>query len=184
MAEPAIKGSFDFEILIENDARFLAAIARAKGAADDLTQPLTQIGKMLSKSAKAIFELQGPGQYPDLAESTKKAKLKRWGQIYPILRASGRLEKSLTEPGSRDSVLDVANKDTLYWGTRVPYGIYHQSLEPRRGKLPWRPFLIWGPDSRFSPGVESYRIGRALSILNNYVLRQLGANIGPTGGEE
>lgn len=181
MAEPLLKPSAApaIEIVIENQARFNQAIERAKEAMRDLTLPLTQIGLMLYKSQRSIFQLSGPGLYPDLTAGYKKAKARRFGFTYPILKATGRLEASTTDPGDSDTVMRIENRETLYWGTKVPYGIYHQAEGARKR----RPFLIWTAESRYAPDLASSRVGRAMNILNYHALRALGKDIGPTGGE-
>lgn len=171
------------ELILENHEKFLESVRAAKFAMEDLTLPLKQVGLMLFKSQRVIFALKGPGLYPDLSRRYKVRKQKRWGSVYPILKASGRLEKSTTEPANPDAVMDIVNKDTLYWGTRVPYAIYHQSMEPRKTKLPRRPILLWGPDTRYEPEGPGTRLGRAQSILRGHALRALGQDV-PTGGED
>lgn len=180
MAQALQKSEAPFEIVIENEKSFMAGLERARRLDEDLTQPLTQIGLMLSKSSRAIFKLKGPGQYPDLTPKYKARKIRRYGSAYPILRATGRLERSITDPKHPDAVLEVVNRDTLYWGTRVPYGRFHQGEGARRR----RPFLIWGADSAYFSSLASTRRGRALNILNNFVLRKLGKDIGPTGAAD
>jgi phage gpG-like protein len=58
----------------------------------------------------------------------------------PILERTGDLVSSLTNPNDPNTVRVEARK-TLTLGSRIPYAIYHQSLEPRT-KLPRRPEIM------------------------------------------
>lgn len=158
---------------IDNDKKFQAALVRAKMVTDDLSVPLGLIAKDFYKSEKAIFMLKGPGQYPDLAASTKIQKERAGFSVYPILKRTGRLEGSVTNPQHPDAINQIINKRTLIIGTTVPYGVYHQSDKPRT-KIPLRKFLFIGPESSFANSDQQGRVGRWLNILNSYVLRKLG----------
>jgi phage gpG-like protein len=67
-----------------------------------------------------------------------------WKQAhYPgtrILQRTGDLERSLTEENDLNGVRIEARK-TLTLGSKVPYAIYHQSIEPRK-LLPRRPEIM------------------------------------------
>lgn len=158
---------------IDNDKKFQSALIRAKAVTDDLSVPLGLISKDFYKSERAIFLLKGPGQYPDLKESTKAQKLRLGFSVYPILKRTGRLEGSVTNPSHPDAVNQIINKRTLVIGSTVPYGVYHQSDAPR-SKIPLRKFLFIGPESRFANSDQQGRVGRWLNILNSYVLKKLG----------
>jgi len=162
-----------FTIELKNAEEFRAALTRASAKVADLTIPLQLIAQDWFDSNAAIFSLKGPGQYPDLSPTYKKAKQRQWGFIYPILKASGRLENSITDPGSPDSINEIRNKNTLIIGTAVPYGVYHQSDGPRK-KLPLRKFLFIGPESQFTnKGRIAGRLERWTSILNDYVIQKM-----------
>ncbi|MBF0300593.1 MAG: hypothetical protein HQK51_17905 [Oligoflexia bacterium] len=75
---------------VDNDRKFRDAIDRAIRATDDLRLPLTLISKDFFKSQRAIWKLQSPGEYPDLAPSTKKDRERRGQPYYPILRRGSR----------------------------------------------------------------------------------------------
>jgi phage gpG-like protein len=136
---------------VTNLNEFRAQLAIARNRVEDLSVPLGEIARDFYKSQKAIFMLKSPGGYQDLSEQYKVQK-KRGDKnhhgvpIYPILKRSGRLEYSITEPGSPENIT-VIGKDTLEIGTTVPYGVYHDSDTPRR-KIPHRKFLFIGPESR------------------------------------
>lgn len=58
----------------------------------------------------------------------------------PILQRTGSLMKSLTSPLDPNAVR-VEGRKQLTLGSKLPYGIYHQSIEPRR-VLPRRPEIM------------------------------------------
>lgn len=178
---------------VDADKKFAAAIARARLVTDDLTIPLTQISKDFYKSEKAIFMLKSAGKYPDLSTKPfrafwknvhpyahlyeggyKQYKQENFGFQYPILKRTGRLEASLTNPADADAVNQIINKRTLIIGTEVEYGIYHQSDAPRT-KIPLRKFLFIGPESTFATSDQQGRVGRWLNIMNSHVLKKMGA---------
>ena len=162
--------------VVENDVAFSNAIDRALREVDDLSVPFAQIAKDFQKSRKAIFALKGPGQYPDLNAKYKKRKEKIMGTAYPILKLTGRLESSLTNPGHPENITRI-NPKSLELGSTVPYGIYHQSDEPRK-KIPLRKFLFIGPESvKFANSDISGFPERALNTLNTHVLLSMGKSI-------
>ena len=127
-----------------------------------------------------IFNLKGPGKYTDLSEKPfyaywlspnnpktskilsnnngsiyfkqgyKDYKVASGYKLYPILKASGKLMKSLTIPTDRNTIASVLNKRTLILGTKVeskkgaPYPTY---LNFGTKKMPARPFMFIGTGS-------------------------------------
>jgi phage gpG-like protein len=157
---------------VDNDKRFRRALDEARNAVGDLRIPLTLISRDFFKSQKAIWLLSGPGQYPDLAPSTKRAKQKAGKPIYPILKDSGLLERSMTNPTDANAVNEIFGKSTLIVGTKVQYGVYHQSDAPRK-HLPLRKFLFIGPEAaRFATDEQKGRLQRWVSILQAHVIAQ------------
>lgn len=146
------------QIDVENGIKDL--LAQAKEAGVNLTVPFTSIAKSWFKANKSIFSLQGPGQYPDYGgfhpdevvrggltrqALYKNRKFKKFGFIYPMMRATGALEKSLTDPVDANSINLIVNQTSLYLGTRVEYAPYHQSDGPRT-KIPLRPIVFTGAE--------------------------------------
>ena len=162
------------EIQIENLAAFQAAIDRAKKASADLRIPLTLIAKDFYKSQKSIFQLKGPGQYEDLKPGYKKQKKKAVGFVYPILKRTGALEKSTTDPTDSNAINQILNKDTLIIGTTVEYAAKHQFGIG----VPIRPFLFIGPESRYATNEQSGRLGRWNNILSAYILQVTAQEVG------
>ena len=156
---------------VDNDKRFAQALDRARAAMSDLTIPLTLISKDFYRSERAIFQLKSPGQYEDLKPSTKIDKQRRGFSIYPILKRTGRLEKSLTSPADSEAVNQIANKRTLVIGTQVPYAGF---LQDGTRNMPARPHLFIGPEApRFAVSETAGRPERWLNILNEFVLKKM-----------
>lgn len=164
-------GFISYDSKADKEVRNL--LKRIGKVTNDLTPYLVTIAEELRQSRKAIFKLKSRGAYPDfkgpkIAEtwSTGKlarpesrtrdgsktayqyAKKKNYGFEYPLLRATGRLEKSITTTNG-DHIATVINKRTLEFGTAVDYGDYHQSDAPR-SKMPLRKFLFIGSDETIS----------------------------------
>lgn len=159
---------------ITNAAEFQAALRRAQSKVSDLTIPLILIAKDFYKSQKAMFQLKGPGQYEDLSPGYKKQKKKAVGFVYPILKRSGALERSVTTPTDSNSINQIIDKNTLIIGTKVKYAAKHQFGQG----VPLRPFLFVGPESRFATNEQSGRLGRWKNILEQYVLQATSQEVG------
>lgn len=178
--------SFD----VEMDKAFAAGLERAQSAVSDLRPAFKSIAADFYRSEKSIFKLKSAGGYPDFKispvtlpsgrkytpkESAYKARKKRvYGFAYPLIKATGRIEKSLTSPRDTDSVYKLEKQD-LEIGSSVPYLGYHQSDEKPRNKMPLRKVLFIAPESRSANSELQGRLPRWLNILNTYVLRSMGA---------
>lgn len=158
---------------VDNDRIFSRALARVRATTNDLTIPLTLISKDFYRSERAIFQLASEGKYPDLKQATKNYKQLNFGFIYPILKRTGRLAKSLTDATAGEAINVISNKKSLVIGTRVPYGIYHQSDKPRL-KIPLRKFLFIGPEApSFANDDQMGRLERWANTMNDYVLQKI-----------
>ena len=161
---------------VENDRDFQEALRRAASKVSDLRIPLKLIAQDWFDSNAAIFSLSGPGQYPDLSEKYKRAKQRDWGFVYPILKASGLLEKSLTNINDPNAIANFQGKQAIELGTSVPYGVHHQYGTK---KMPMRKFLFIGPESQFnSKGRVAGRLERWKSILFDFVTQKTGEEVG------
>src|SRR5688572_19842345 len=98
---------------VDPDKQFQTAVKDALKQVKDLTIPFTLMTKSWFQGNKAIFALKGPGKYTDLSDAYKIQKKNAVGFIYPILRRSGVLEKSLTVPGDSNAISIILNKNTL-----------------------------------------------------------------------
>lgn len=168
--------------VVDNDRKFRNAINRASRAVDDLRVPFGLIQKDFYRSEKSIFGLKSAGQYPDFKDGGSesryaKAKLKRVGFKYPLLVYSGALAASLLNPSAAGAVAQ-ATSNSLTIGTTIPYGIYHQSDQPRH-RIPLRKFLFIGPEApTFATSDMMGRPERWLNILNDFVLKKARQEIG------
>ncbi len=158
---------------LENLSAFRATLKKAAKQVSDLSFPMGEIARDFYKSEKAIFQLKSPGGFPDLAESTKRQKRRLGFPEYPILKRSGRLEKSVTSPSAPGSHLRLG-KTFVEIGSTVPYGIFHNSDLPRR-KIPHRKFFFLGPESREFGAKKEFggRPVRWKNIVEYYVKAEL-----------
>jgi phage gpG-like protein len=119
--------------------KFLFKDNRKLNVFDDLSEnPLYAF--WLKDNDKAVIENQGSkffeGGYKDL-------KQKKYGFVYPILKATGALERSITDPTDPNAISSVLNKTTLLLGTKLPYAGW---LQNGTKKMPARPFLVVGTE--------------------------------------
>ena len=121
------------------------------------------------KDEKRIFKLKGKGQYQDLTEPYKIQKLKKHGFVYPILKATGALEASLTNPSDGNAIL-IRKKENMLIGTSVPYAVYHHSLAARK-KMPRRPLWFIEPTQptgkRWADTTDAYLEKTLQERMNN-----------------
>jgi len=190
---------------VEQDEAFKRALDRAKAEVSDLRPALKSIAADFYRSQKAIFNLRGPGQFEPFKKSTavqavgkngkpgkvktlkespyQKRKIKEFGFDYPLLKAGGTLEESVTSPSGRGAIYILEKQDVTI-GTDVPYAKYHQSDKPRK-KIPLRKFLFIGAEG-WTDNKLSGRLPRWMNILNTYVLRSMGVSAdnakGPSNG--
>lgn len=190
-----------FSYVIENDRAFFKALEDAQKKVGNLAIPLNQIALDWYKSNRAIFKLKSRGLYPDFSgpkvgetwsKDQKKArpkkrtrnpnmtayqnyKVKKYGFDYPLLKAKGELEKSITDRGDGNTVF-INTGTGLVLGTSVEYGIYHQS-DKKRDRIPLRKFIFIGPEApRFATSQQVGRPQRWLKIIDNYVTKKLASN--------
>ena len=112
----------------------------------DLKPLFEQLSSDFYKDEKRIFQLSGRGKYKDLSIQYKKQKERKFGHIYPILFASGRLASSLLSRNYIDSV-NIIKKDSFVIGTSTPYAVYHHSSQPR-SIMPLRPIWFFGDSNQ------------------------------------
>lgn len=144
----------------------------------DLTVPLQLIAQQWFKSNAAIFTLQGPGGYVDLTELYKKFKTKHLGSPYPILKLSGQLEASITNPGDANAISQIINKVSLTVGTRVQSAAgasYAYFLHNGTSKMPARPVVLFG-NEQVAPQALNNRIESWRQILSKWVGEQIGVD--------
>lgn len=149
---------------VDNDRSFRNALARAKAGASELSQPLEAVGKDFFRTQAPAFSSSGANRYPDLSPEYKAQKKSRWGFVYPILKASGLLEKSMVDPKDENAVAEVISGDTLILGTKLPYAPYVNAS---------RPFLFIGPEAKGASSEQAARPERWKRILEVHVLGKL-----------
>lgn len=155
---------------VDPGGKFKKAIDEAVKEVDDLTIPFALITQSWYKSNQFIFDRsrQSEGKYVDLSEDYKQAKFNKFKFIYPILLATGRLERSMTDADSNESINKVINKKTLILGTRVPYAPHHQF---GTSKMPARPFVLIGAEQVAPEGLNR-RQDAWVAILASYVAQK------------
>lgn len=159
----------EFEVIDKNLNKTIEIALRR---CDDLTIPFTLMVQSWFKSNRAIFDLKGPGQYDDINDLYKVRKQKKYGFVYPILKASGKLADSITKPGDPNSIDYIINKNSLILGSRIPYGKHHQYGAPR-ANLPKRPWILIGSEQT-APKEINKRRELWIKLLSDYVKQSIG----------
>lgn len=151
------------------------ALRTAAARVSDLTIPLHAISAEWFSSNRFIFQLKGPGKYADLSSKPffafwepafsglrrlypggyKEYKGARYGNVYPILKASGRLAESITNPVHENAISLVINKKDLTLGTNVEYAHF---LADGTSRMPARNPVLFG-NEQVAPQALNRRIG-------------------------
>lgn len=158
---------------VDNDKKFRNALSEMSKTITDFRIPFGLIQRDFYRSEQAIFKLKSAGQYPDfknggVSSKYARAKQKKRGFQYPLLVATGALAASMTGPSNPGSISTITAL-SLYIGTTIEYGIFHQSDEPRK-KIPLRKFLFIGPEAKkFATSEQIGRLDRWLKILSDHV---------------
>lgn len=158
------------------------SLRKAAERVSDLTIPLKLISQEWFSSNKFIFQLKGPGKYADLSsrpffafwEPTwsglrrlypggyKEYKGARYGNVYPILKATGRLEQSITNPTHENAISIILNRKDLTLGTNVEYAHW---LADGTKKMPARPPVLFGNEQ-----VAPQALNRRIAIWEQRIL--------------
>ena len=181
----------------------LATLEKFGDQVSDLRPPLIQIAREFYKSNKFIFKVSGPGKYtdfvgPKIANTWQNPGLPQnrtrngnmtayqWAKTraghsgvndkgYPLLRATGALERSITQDGDTNAI-KVITKKSLVIGTAVEYGIHHQYGAPKNN-LPMRKFLFIDASTTESINPALYRRSIAWTkALETYIERIIPKN--------
>lgn len=162
------------EITVDPKEKLRSALRYAALRVSDLTIPLKQISQEWFASNKFIFQLKGPGKYSDLSSKPffafweppwsglkrfypggyKEYKGARYGNVYPILKATGRLAESITNPSHENAISFVINKKDLTLGTNVEYANF---LDKGTRSMPARPVVLFG-NEQVAPQALNRRI--------------------------
>ena len=143
------KGEFvDFRV--DPTGSFKKALKDAGKKSSDLRVPFKLITMSFYRTNKVLFTLKSKGPFDDLSDNYQEEKAAKYGFIYPILKASGALEKSITNPTDPNTVASVLNKTTLILGTKLtskkkgaPYPAF---LQFGTKFMPARPYLVVGTE--------------------------------------
>lgn len=163
---------------IKNEDQFKKALSDAARKAGDLTVPLKEMAADWFVTNQPIFSSRRLAGWPDLKDKTKDKKKTKYGYIYPLLEATGRLRASITDPTSPDAIDLLVNKKNIKVGTRVPYGIYHQQ---GGSKIPQRKF-VFITNSPGAPAIAQTigekRIKRWKGFLKSYLVAKTKEELG------
>lgn len=154
---------------VDPDRSFSRKLKDVSAQVRDLSVPLTLIGQSWFKSNKAFFLLKGPGKFTDLSPGYKVFKTRHLGSPYPILRLSGQLEASLTEPDNHNAISRIVSKRDLFLGTKVPYAGF---LQHGTKRMPKRPFVMIGAEQT-GPDEFNKRREAWVAILDNFMKQKL-----------
>ncbi len=178
------------------NSEFQKTLQRAAEKIGDLRVPLGLIAQSWFKSNRSIFDLnrKSAGRYKDLSTKPffafwekdkslrkyyeggyKEYKQAKYGRIYPVLYATGRLARSITDPEDSEAINIITNRNTLLLGTKVPYGVYHQSQQTR-SKIPYRPFLFVGVEQIAPHDIKQNRLKIWMKILETHMGQVLDKN--------
>ena len=115
------------DIQIAGDVQVSRELLRVSDRAGDMRPALRAVIGVMVEETQEQFATSGghasKGWQP-LAESTARAKARR-GLDPRVLRATGALERSLTERGDK-LMQERVTKAGLVWGSKVKYGGFHQ----------------------------------------------------------
>jgi phage gpG-like protein len=122
----------NFKIEVEGQAAFNRGFNEVTETISDLTPIWKPVQREFHKIEREQFESEGSkgasGQWQQLSQPYEQIKLEKYGSK-PILEATGRLKRSLTEENS-DSIAEFGRQDAAF-GTSVPYGRFHQKGNDR-----------------------------------------------------
>lgn len=168
-------------VVVDPGKEWQKSIRKALKEVGDLRPAFETMADSWYNSNLSIFPVgrKSEGKFEDLSAAYKKQKFDKWGFIYPILRASGLLGKSLTIPGDPNGI-KIISKRNMILGTKVvakpskkhptgfPYPVVHQL----GGKFhPRRPFMFIGVEQVKEAKAEIYqtRLKLWIKVLETYV---------------
>ncbi len=133
---------FRFRLEVDGEVLLDRGIARFSEGVGDFRPVWPSIADEFHEQVRDQFKTEGEEGGQRWQELS--AEYAGWKEAHfpgkPILQRTGDLEKSLTSAKDPNAVY-VAARKTLTLGSKVPYGIYHQSPKPRT-VLPRRPMIV------------------------------------------
>lgn len=150
-----------FSLNIEGEEQVSRLLSRTTERASDLRPFIDWVGDFLPTTMKEQFDSEGgrTGGWAPLSPDYAAQKALRYGS-QPILVASGRMMRSLTTPGA-GSINRKIGRDSLEFGTSVPYAIFHQKGTSR---MPQRRIIDLTESDRRSilKGLQKHLFGARL----------------------
>lgn len=131
-------GEWTVEASVFGERVVARRFVRFAGAAVDASAAFRRIARILADSTEENFRTRGVAggsRWRDLSEPYASRTGRRVDER--ILRLTDRLYRSLTDEGHAEHVQEIGPTE-MRWGSRVPYGKFHQSSRPR-SKIPYRP---------------------------------------------
>lgn len=169
-----------------NDLEFQTTLTRIGEKISDFRKPFNLISNHWYRGNRKIFALKSSGLYPGYGgfnptekitfrgqpttrrEAAEVTKSEKWGFIFPMLRRSGVLEKSISNKNAAFAEFFVGRQE-LVMGTNVSYAKFHQSDRPRK-VIPQRKiiFIDGGPGEIAKDALINGRSEVWGDILNTY----------------
>lgn len=110
----------------------IVGLDRALSGFGQLDEKLTKLKPLMQRFAKEFYSeeksLFDAAPWKPLSPAYAERKRKKYGDK-PILRATDRLWRSLTEEGTEGNIHRIRD-DGADLGSGVPYGIFHQYSRP------------------------------------------------------
>jgi phage gpG-like protein len=134
MARPGLE--VDLDVFGETVLR--RRLLRFADRGEDMSDAWPEVALTLERAVERNFATRGVAgghRWPDLDPAYAARTGRAPGES--ILRLTDRLHGSLVDRVDPEHVYEPG-PDGLRWGSRVPYGRYHQSSRPRR-VIPFRP---------------------------------------------
>lgn len=177
------KPKYDFD----PEGRLAKAITKSANEIQNLTIPLTEIGKSWRKGNVSQFDpaRKSRGKYAELSPRYKSLKEKYIGSAYPILRGflkekglparrSGKLADSMINPSHPDSVSKIINQSGILLGTKVKSKkgfLYPLALEKGNKNMPARPVVLLGSE-QVATMDQNKRIDNYIELLADFVIQK------------
>lgn len=114
-------------------------ILRFSDRAGDMRGGFDRVHQAWLRDEDKLFQTQGNGTWAPLAPSTVERKA-AMGLDPRIMFATHDLYNSLAKADDPNHIYETKPQE-MFIGTRVPYGIYHHSRQPR-SRLPRRPLVM------------------------------------------